>query len=97
MIFQCYFLIKIAKKEVYLPQDCGADVAREADVAHRTRTDATRHARPRGKAYELHAAQRWRTGGAGGADTRHEATRVHADAREGRHMARGLACEGPTG
>ena len=24
-------------------------------------------------------------------------TRVHADAREGRHMAGGLACKGPTG
>ena len=37
------------------------------------------------------------TGGAGGADTWHEATRVNTDAREGRHMARGLACERPTG
>ena len=33
---------------------------READVARRTRTDATRHARPRGRAYEAHAARRWR-------------------------------------
>ena len=28
-------------------------------------------------------------GGVGGADTSHEATRVHADAREGRHVASG--------
>ena len=36
-----------------------ADVAREADVAHRTRTDATRHTRPHGRACEAHAACRW--------------------------------------
>ena len=29
-------------------------------------------------------------GGAGGANTWQEATQVHADAREGRHMARGV-------
>ena len=42
----------------------------------------------------------WHAGGAGGADTWQEATRstwVHADARVGRHVARGLVCEGPTG
>ena len=37
-----------------------------------------------------------RAGGAGVADTWQEATRVHVDAREGRHVARGLACEGST-
>ena len=39
----------------------------------------------------------WPTRGAGGADMWQEAMQVHVDAREGRHMARGLACEGPTG
>ena len=41
-----------------------------------------------------------RAGGAGGADTWQEATRstrVHADARVGRHVAGGLAVGGPTG
>ena len=37
-----------------------ADVAREADVACRTRTDATWHIRPRGRACEAHAARKWR-------------------------------------
>ena len=37
------------------------------------------------------------TRGAGGADTWQEATRVHADAREERHVAGGLAVGGPTG
>ena len=37
------------------------------------------------------------TRGAGGADMWQEATRVHADAREGRHVAGGLAGEGPKG
>ena len=35
------FLILNHKKWGYLPQDRGADVVRDADVAHRTRTDAT--------------------------------------------------------
>ena len=40
----------------------------------------------------------WPTRGACSADTWQEATRVHADACEGRHVAEwGLACEGPTG
>ena len=40
----------------------------------------------------------WPTRGAGGADRWQEATRVHADTREGRHAAEwGLASEGPTG
>ena len=33
----------------------------------------------------------WPTRGAGGADTWQEAPQVHADAREGRHVAGGLA------
>ena len=44
-----------------------------------------------------HARRRWHTSGAGGADTWQEATRVHANAREGRYVARGLASEGPMG
>ena len=39
----------------------------------------------------------WPTRGVGGADTWQEATRVHVDAREGRHVAGGLAVGGPTG
>ena len=66
----------------------------EADVARKTRTDATRHARPRGIACKAHVAL---AGGAGGTDTWQEATRVHADARVGRHVAGGLVCDGPTG
>ena len=36
-------------------------------------------------------------GGVGGADTWQEAIVVDTDAREGRHVAGGLAGEGPTG
>ena len=36
-------------------------------------------------------------GGAQGADTWQEATRVHAGARVGHHLAGGSASEGPTG
>ena len=39
----------------------------------------------------------WPTRSASGMDTWQEATRVHADAREGRHVAGGLAVRGPTG
>ena len=34
-------------------------------------------------------------GGVSSADTWQEATQVHADARDGRHVVRGLASEGP--
>ena len=61
IIFLLLFLNQNREKGVYLPQDCEAGVAREADVARRTRTDATRHTRPPGR----------------------------ANAREGRHVARG--------
>ena len=44
-----------------------------------------------------HERRTWRAGGAGGADTWQEATRVHVDTHEGRHVASGLASEGPTG
>ena len=37
----------------------------------------------------------WPTRGAGDADTWREATRVHADAREGRHMVGGWQVKGP--
>ena len=43
---------------------------------------------------------RWPTRGAGGtqgADTWQEATRVHVDTREGRHVVGGSAGEEPTG
>ena len=39
----------------------------------------------------------WPTRGAGGTDTWQETTRVHTDARVGRHVAKGMAGEGPTG
>ena len=39
----------------------------------------------------------WPALGAGGADTWQEATRVHADACVGRHVAGGLEVGGPTG
>ena len=39
----------------------------------------------------------WPTRGAGGVNMWQEATWVHTDAREGRHVARGMAREGPTG
>ena len=67
-----------------------ADVARvQADVARgparvRCGTEATWKGRV------------WPTRGASGTDTWQEATWVHADAREGRHVAeRGLAVRGP--
>ena len=53
-------------------------MARRADVAHGTHADATRYARPRGRAARVHAAPRWRGRVAG-------AVGVHADAREAPH------------
>ena len=72
-------------------------MAREADVACRTRTDATRHARPRGRAYEAHATRRWRVGGVGGADTWQEATRmpVRGTTWEGGLHVKGPRVSGP--
>ena len=49
-------------------------MAREADVARGTRADATRHARPYGRAARAHARLKWRGHVAW-------ATRVHTDAR----------------
>ena len=65
-----------------------------ADMSRGTRANALRHERPRDRAARAHVRHRWRTGRIHVA----QATRVHADAREGRHMAlEGLACEGPMG
>ena len=59
-----------------------------AEVAWGTRADATRHARPRGRAARgPREAQVARTRG------RRPRGQVHVDAREGRHMAGGLAGE----
>ena len=58
-------------------------MAHKADVAHGTRTDATRHARLRGRAAQAHAAPRWRVAGA-------DTWQGHAGPRgcpEGRHVA----------
>ena len=63
-------------------------MAREADVAYGTRTDATRHARPRGRAARAHAVPRWR-GRVGGA------TQNHAEARVLPRGSVRLASEGP--
>ena len=59
-------------------------------MARGTRADATRHARPHGRAArafcEAQVAHRaWIRGGA---------TRVHADARVGRHVVRGGSANG---
>ena len=65
-----------------------------ADVARRTT------ARMRRDTMATWQSRRWPTRGAGGAQdayTWQEATRVHADARVGRHVAGGLAFGGPTG
>ena len=51
-------------------------MARKAGVARRTRTDATRHARPRGKAVRAQTARRWPTGGADAWQGPHESTRT---------------------
>ena len=40
-------------------------MAHDADVACGTRTDATRHARPRGRAARAHTVPRWRVAGEG--------------------------------
>ena len=66
---------------------------RVADMARGTCADATRHARPRGRAVRTCVRCRWRTG-RGHVVGGHT---VHVDAREGRHVAGGSASEGPTG
>ena len=60
-------------------------------MARETRADATRHARPRGRAAcGPREAQVARTRG------RRPHGQVHADARKGRHVAARLAYGGPT-
>ena len=66
-----------------------------ADMARRTHADATRHARPCGRAARAHAARKWRTGGTQGVRTRgrpHESTWMPG----WHHVARGMAGDGPT-
>ena len=55
--FILIFLIKIVKKGGFLFHG-----PRDADVASGTHADATRHARPRGRAARAHVRHRWRTG-----------------------------------
>ena len=61
-------------------------MAREADVARGTSADATRHSGHMVEQRMAHARRSWCVGGA---DTWQAATRVHADACEGLHVARG--------
>ena len=62
----------------------GADVARRTIARMQRGTEATWQGRA------------WPTRGAGGADTWQEATRVHADARQGCQVAKGgWQLEGP--
>ena len=51
-------------------------------MARGTLADSTRHARRRGRAARAHLRHKWRTGRGNVA----RATRVHANAREGRHV-----------
>ena len=62
-------------------------------MARGTRTDATRHARPRGKAARAHVRRKWRTG-------RGHVAGGHAGPRErpcGAPCGRGSVFGGPTG
>ena len=61
-------------------------MASEADVAHGTSADATRDSGHMAEPCMAHARRRLRVGGA---YTWQKATRVHADTREGRHVAGG--------
>ena len=67
-------------------------MAREADMARGTRADVTRHARPRGRAARTHVRRKWRTGGADMWRGPRESTQTPG----WRHVAGGLAAEGPT-
>ena len=64
-----------------------ADVARRITVRMRRGTEATWQ----GREWPARGA-----GGGQGTDMWQQATWVHADAREGRNVAGGLACEAPT-
>ena len=67
---------------------CGADMARGPDMVRGTRASATQHPRPRGRAARAHTVQ-------GGADAWH-GPRESTQMPVWRHMAEGLAGEGPT-
>ena len=80
LIFIKFFLFKITKKGVFYFHKPNADVAGGTTARMRCGSEATWQGR------------RWptrSTGGAQGADTWQEATRVHVDARVGRHVAMG--------
>ena len=68
-------------------------MARGAEVVRGTRTDAMRHARPRGRATRAHAWRRWRTGCADAWLGPRESTRTPGWP----HVAGGLVGEGPMG
>ena len=92
--FNVISYLKSQKRGVYLTQDRKADMARDADVV----TKMTWRAGPTRMQHVTKATWQscaWPTRGAGRADKWQEATRVHADAREGHHVAGGLASEGP--
>ena len=73
-----FSLLKKAKRGGFiLHRTRGVDVERGAHVVRGTRTDATWHTRPCGRAAQAHAAPRWREVGR----MRGRATRVHVDAR----------------
>ena len=101
MNFNDLFIIKIAKRGFlfHRPPECWRGT-RSWCGAHGWLTWHARPARMR-RGTQCHVAgprePTWGAGGAQGADTWQEATRVHADACEVCHMARGLACKGPTG
>ena len=69
-------------------------MARGADMARRTRVDATRHARPCGRAARAHAAHRWRSSGVDAWQGPCESTRMPEGAPRGE---RGLGFGAPTG
>ena len=69
-------------------------MVRRADMARGTCGDATRHARPRGRAARAHAVRKWSTGGTNAWQGASESTRTP----EGEpHGDKGLAFEGPMG
>ena len=69
-------------------------MAHKADMVCGTRTDATQHARPRGRALQAHTAPRWHVAGANDWQG-HTGPRGHPG---GRHVATWrLAFEGPMG
>ena len=91
LILNWFFLIKIAKKWgilVHRPRSWrGAELTWHTGPARMRRGTQGHVAGPRGPM--------WGAGGAQGEDTWQEATRVHADARVGCHMADGWQVKGP--